>query len=718
MRVGTLVRRLVYVVEGGLPADSIRRRFPPEAWLAVTDDTNQVIGFIQAGDLPTDSHEPARKSARQYPQVEASDTLETVHSLMQEQGWDLVQVRDSAGDLALLTRWELENLLDELSRRIQNDIDRHATRLTQTVDELRKEIVGRHRVERMLRIQNRLSADLGAAEDVSAVLHHLVQAVAELEGVDAAAAYDRDPVLGDVVLRHSKGLSDRYLAACSRFAGDSEMVRQLMEGRPIYRAVQKSPIGDVLEREGFCSSAVLPIWAAGQVVAGLGLASRSLIEIPANQRQTLESMVDRAGMAIVRLRGEERLRQARDELERRVLERTAELAQLNEALRHEVEERRHAEVALRASRQEFADLLQSLDHVVWAAKPETNELIYINDAVQRIYGRPPRDFIEDSDLWHKVIHPDDHPRVVAAADLLKSTGRCEYEYRILRPDGGVRWVRDSVRVIGDVEGNPLRLTGVVSDVTELKRAEEAARQQQMDLSHVSRLATMGELAAGIAHEINQPLTSIVNFSRGCIRRIRGDAAPHEQVLEILEQIALQAERAGDIIRGLRRFLRKQETQRTNVDVCGVIRDALALSEGEIRKHRVALSVSLPEDLPAVWGDAIQIEQVVLNLLWNGLEAMRSLNPAGRQLTVAASAMASGGVLVTVEDSGLGMSREMLERAFEPFYTTKPSALGLGLAISKSIIEAHGGSIWLSSDASRGTIVSFTLPCGRTGDRHV
>ncbi len=718
MRIGTLARRLVYVVEGGSPASKLRRRFSPEAWLAVVEDTEQVIGFLQVGDLPIDSDAPVRSFARQYPQLDANDNLETVHSLMQEQGWDLVQVRDPAGGLSLLPRRELESLLHELSRRIQSEIDRHATRLTQTVDELRKEIVGRHRVERMLRIQNKLSADLGAAEGISGVLYHLVQAVAELDGLDAVVAYERDPVRGEVVLRHARGLSDHYVASYPRFAPDSEMVRQLMEGRPIYRAVSKSPIANVLEREGFCSSAILPIWAAGQVVAGLGLASRSQIEIPANQRQTIESMVDRAGMAIVRLRGEERLRQARDELEQRVLERTTELAELNEALRHEVEERRNAEIALRASRQEFADLLQSLDYVVWAAKPVTNELIYINDAVERIYGRPAREFSEDPHLWYKVIHPDDHPRVDAAVATLKSVGRCEYEYRILRPDGEVRWVRDSVRVIEDAEGNALRLTGIVSDVTQLKRAEEAARQQQMDLSHVSRLATMGELAAGIAHEINQPLTSIVNFSRGCIRRIRGDGAQLEQVVEILEQVALQAERAGDIIRGLRRFLRKQETQRAMVDVCGLIRDALALCDGEIRKHRVAVSLSLPGDLPAVWGDAIQIEQVVLNLLWNGLEAMRSLTPEGRRLSVAASAQASGGVLVTVEDSGLGMSREMLERAFEPFYTTKPSALGLGLAISKSIIEAHGGSIWLSSDASRGTMVSFTLPGGSTGDHHV
>ncbi len=717
MRVGTLIRRPCHMVEPDLNAEVVRRRIPADGWLAAVDDC-RVLGFVRAGDLPLSADLAIRSLVAKYPEVREDDQVETVLELMQEQGWEAVEVRGMSGLVGVATQADLARFVSEHSEQVMQEIDRHAARLTQMVDDLRKEIVSRHRVERLLRIQNELSFDLSGAEDIPAVLRHLLNAVLELDGVDAAAVYIVEPTTGAPELQCAEGLSADFLARHSRFSADSETTRQLMEGHPIYTAVHKSPLAESLAREGFCSVAVLPIWCANQVVGGLGLTSRSQLEIPATQRQTIESMVDRVGMAMVRLRGQERLRQARDELEQRVAARTAELTQLNEALWQEIEERRQAEAALRLSREEFANLLQSLDHVVWAADPVTNEIIYVNDSVARLYGRPRQEFVDDTELWFKVIHPDDQPKVRACGQALLATGRQDYEYRILRPDGEIRWVRDWVRVERDAAGSPVRLTGIVSDVTELKRAEEAARQQQMDLAHVSRLATMGELAAGIAHEVNQPLTSIVNFSRGCMRRIRSGGDQPGQVLEILEQVALQAERAGDIIRGLRRFLRKQETQRAMVDLAVVIRDALALCEGEARKNRVPISVCLPKGLPGIWADAIQIEQVVLNLIWNGIEAMRSLDPEGRRLTIAAAVDADGQVLVTVQDSGLGMPREMLVRAFEPFYTTKPSAMGLGLAISKSIIEAHGGRIWLSSDARCGTIVSFTLPRTGTGERHV
>ncbi len=252
-------------------------------------------------------------------------------------------------------------------------------------------------------------------------------------------------------------------------------------------------------------------------------------------------------------------------------------------------------------------------------------------------------------------------------------------------------------------------TVFAKDITDRKQAEEREREHRAELSHVLRLHTIGELAAGLAHEINQPLAAIANYARGCRNRIVGGDAPSTELLPVLEEIATQALRAGEIIRRLRSMVEKREATRENADINTVVREAVRVVDNQMRQHAVTLSLDLAPNLPAVSVDPIQIGQVVLNLVLNSLEAIKTSNGSPQRISVRTAPSGDAAIDILVEDTGDGLGANISERMFEPFFTTKTSGLGMGLTISRSIVEGHGGCIAALNNPQGGAQFRVTLP---------
>jgi len=278
-----------------------------------------------------------------------------------------------------------------------------------------------------------------------------------------------------------------------------------------------------------------------------------------------------------------------------------------------------------------------------------------------------------------------------------------------RKDGSSIPVEYSSTPIRDDKGETVGSVVVFRDISERKRAEEAARQHQMDLAHVARLSTMGEMASGIAHELNQPLTAIAANSQACIRMLEAGGVRSERCADVMERIGAQAERAGEIIRQLRQFVRKEQAKLSLVNLNDLIREVLVLVTPEARRAEVRIMQDLDREISPVSAQHIQIDQVILNLLRNAIEAMSEMDQGLRELTIRTRMGGRNAVIVTIADTGPGLSPELRNQVFNPFVTTKPSGMGLGLSISQGIIEAHKGNLYLDSEPGFGAVFRFTLP---------
>jgi signal transduction histidine kinase len=246
--------------------------------------------------------------------------------------------------------------------------------------------------------------------------------------------------------------------------------------------------------------------------------------------------------------------------------------------------------------------------------------------------------------------------------------------------------------------------------SDVHKAEEAVRQHQADLAHVVRLNTMGEMASGIAHELNQPLAAVANYAGACQRMIQAGDVPAERLLQPLEGIQAQAKRASEIIRRLRAFVRKQQPHKAKVKLDELIHDAAMLTQNTARQCGVQLLLDLDRSVPAIRVDAIQIEQVILNIVQNGIDSMKLIASHNRQLVIHSYLNAEGWVQVDISDAGQGMDETLKQRVFDAFVTTKgDSGMGIGLSLCRSIIEAHGGRLWVESQPGQGATFSFTLP---------
>jgi two-component system sensor kinase FixL len=370
-----------------------------------------------------------------------------------------------------------------------------------------------------------------------------------------------------------------------------------------------------------------------------------------------------------------------------------------------------AEQALQESESRYRAVSEMTSDYAYAIRIEPDGRVvmeWMTGAFTRItgYSREEMEQREPSGGGYSLVHADDRLIALARVQRLLAGLEDTSEFRIVTKSGEVRWIRESGRPEVDQTGT-LRVYGAARDVTEIKLAEEQARSREAELAHVLRLGTMGEMAAGLAHEINQPLSAIVSYARGCTRRLRSGAADAATLAEPIEEIAKQAMRANEIVQRLLLFVRKQKPARARAAIGDLVQEVGHLLAGEARKRGVKLRMDLASDLPEVEVDRIQIEQVILNLVRNGLEA----TPPGLTeptLTIRTE-LDDGCVAVAVTDQGEGLQAEQVDRVFEPFFTTKRTGLGMGLAISRSIVRGHGGRIEAPPNAGRGATFRFTLP---------
>jgi PAS domain S-box-containing protein len=374
----------------------------------------------------------------------------------------------------------------------------------------------------------------------------------------------------------------------------------------------------------------------------------------------------------------------------------------------DITERKRAEEALRTSEASLAEAQQISHTGSWRWNPATSD-VRASDELARIFGFDPATAPRSPVRYRERVHADDRAAVERLVDEAVREGRAfQHEYRIILPDGTVKHVHAVGRPDTDASGN-LEFVGTIIDITERKRAEEALRETQAELARIARLTTMGELTASIAHEINQPLGAVVNNASACLRWLA--AQNLEEARRSLAMVIADGHRAAEIIGRIRALAQKAPPRKDWLVLNDTILDVIALARNELQAHRVILMSELAGDLPLVLGDRIQLQQVLLNLMINAIEAMSSAGDAQHELVVRSGRDAANGVVVAVEDSGPGPDPTSLDRLFEAFYTTKTHGLGLGLAISRRIIEAHGGRLWATANIPRGAVFKFTLPVG-------
>ena len=404
----------------------------------------------------------------------------------------------------------------------------------------------------------------------------------------------------------------------------------------------------------------------------------------------------------------------REELEQRVRERTAELSAANEVLQREIVERRRAEVALQDSQRFVERITDATPSVVYILDVAERRLVYANEKLRAVLGYE-LDEVRDwtDEFLANMVYPDDLLRVVQALTdtvSIRDDEIQEAEARVRHVDGNWRWLHFRTVIFRRALDGAVRLVlGAADDVTDRKIAEEQARQQQEQLVHVSRQTMLGELATGIAHELNQPLMAVANYAQASLRRVRSGEWSQEELTACLEKTSQQALLAGEIIKRLRRLVSKRPPEQSETDVNETIRDVLEMVRSEAAGREVHVQLELPEGLPQVRADRVQLQQVMLNLVRNGLEAMHGTPSEDRWLTVESRLIEPECVAVSVRDHGEGCEARHLDRLFEPFFTTKDQGMGMGLSISRSIIEAHGGRLTAQPNAARGLTFQFTLP---------
>ena len=379
------------------------------------------------------------------------------------------------------------------------------------------------------------------------------------------------------------------------------------------------------------------------------------------------------------------------------------------AIGRNITERKRAEAGLRESEARFRLVADSAPVMIWMSG---------TDKLCTDFNKPWLDFTGrsiDQELgngWAEGVHPEDLQRCMTT--YIQAFDRREefrMEYRLRRYDGEFRWVLDIGAPRFNPDGSFAGYIGSCIDVTEQRRAEEQLHQAQADLARVTRVVAMGELAATIAHEVNQPLTAIVTNANFSLRHLRSSNPNFDELLVAITEIVNDGTRASAVISRIRGLLAKATPRRAQLDINEIIQQVIILLRNELTRNRVYLRTELAPDPPPVQGDPVQLQQVLINLVVNAIEAMRAATKQPRKLLIR-SATNQDGILVQVQDSGPGIEDELAGRIFEPFFTTKPEGTGMGLAISRSIVESHGGELSLMTD-SRGALFQFVLPVDRS-----
>ncbi len=400
-------------------------------------------------------------------------------------------------------------------------------------------------------------------------------------------------------------------------------------------------------------------------------------------------------LLIGRRRHTQALRQRDDEYRRRLEQR--------------VDERTNA---LRESEERLRMLLETVHVIPWTADATTWEFTYVGPQAVDVLGYAIERWYEPT-FWVNHIHPDDVDWALSYCEEQSSINtRYEFEYRMLTADGNIVWLHDLVAVVRE-DGKPTMLRGFMIDITARKQAEaerieaeSEALEHRERLAHLSRVHMLGEMATGIAHEVNQPLTAVSTYTQACRRMIEAGLIDEVQIIDVLRRISDEAVRAGDMIHGLKALVRKRSSELRICNVHDLVRDVIPLAEVQARDLGIEILVQLDDDVPDIVVDDVQIQQVVLNLIRNAIEATQ---PGTGKVTVRSAVIDGNMVELEVADNGTGVDHDDPEQVFQPFFSTKQDGMGMGLSISRSIIEAHGGQIGYRPGDQGGSAFFFQLP---------
>jgi PAS domain S-box-containing protein len=337
-------------------------------------------------------------------------------------------------------------------------------------------------------------------------------------------------------------------------------------------------------------------------------------------------------------------------------------------------------------------------------------LRYVSPSCERISGYQPEAFIRHPDLFREIIVPEDRDLWDGHdCDALEKPRTRERQFRVKRPDGTIRWIEHVCQPVTDAAGKYIGIRASNRDITLRKHSERQEQQHRDELANVMRVATLGELTSSLAHEFNQPLNAVLNNAQAGLRFLHRETPDLAEVEAALQDIARDGKRASAVIQRLRGFLKPGLMHPEAMDLNGVIQEAVALVQNELLSRHIATRFSLAPDLPPVRGDRIQVQQVVLNLLLNAMEAMQGAETDSHEIRLKTEQESPDLITACLQDTGKGLSSDELEGIFEPFCTSKAEGLGLGLSISRSIISGHGGRLWAKPNSDHGATFLFTLP---------
>ncbi len=539
---------------------------------------------------------------------------------------------------------------------------------TVTIEAVR-DISARVELEQVLRLQRDLSLELSSVSDLPEALDRLLAAALAIEGVDCGGVYLADPATERLSLACHRNVSAGFAASVALLTPDMREARLVGRRRPLYLPAGHPDLRRAhIEREGLRCTASIPVFADRRLVAALAVASRVADDWSPTARHMLEAIGAHIGIILSSVR---------------------------------------ARADLRASEQMFRTLAETVPAAIVVLQGE--RVRFANSMTAQLVGRS-LDEVLRTPPWE--LAPPESRAMIRARIRARHGGQPEpnrYELRIQRPDGTDRWLDCSVARI-ELDGQPAAL-GVALDATERKAAAAKERQHLDQLAHVGRVSVVGELATGIAHDLAQPVSAILYYAKGALARLETGGWNPEQTQAVLERIAAQSERAAEIIRRLKDFVRRAEPRRTPQQLAELVAEAVRLAEPLSRAKRTEIDVCAVDGLPLVTVDPIQIEQVLINLLQNSMEAVEGLPPEKRRVTVRIHAPTPTDVRVSVTDRGPGVSPTVRPGLFTAFCTTKPNGLGIGLSMSRSIIEAHDGRLWLEDTPASETTFTFSLPAG-------
>jgi signal transduction histidine kinase len=571
-----------------------------------------------------------------------------------------------------------------------------------------------------------------SGNEPSQIVSTLLDVLLGMLRLDFAYAQLSDSIGGGAPIEMVRLAQHRDLAAQPQEIGGA-LNRWLTGGPPTSTFVVPNPIG-----EGNVS--IAPLRLGLQDELGVLVAGSQRANFPTDiEMLLLRVAANQAGIGLQEARLLSEQKRAAEELEQRVLERTRQLTAVNEELRKEIIERKRADAELRESERRYRYIFQSTGVSIWeedfsqvkiaindlkakgvqdfrqylATHPEFVQqaismvkIIDVNDATVKLFEAQSRDELVVS--LRQIFLPE--TQEVFAGELIAiAEGRTNFESEtVLQTLKG-----DKLAVLFTITfpRQPAKLNIVlvsIMDITERKRADEVLHKTQAELAHVTRVATLGELTTSIAHEVNQPLSGVVLNGNACLRWLGGDAPNLDEAREAVRRIVRDGKRASDVITRIRALVRKTDPEKARLDMNDAIQEVAALAQGELRKNKVALRMELAADVLPVLGDRVQLQQVILNLVMNGVEAMAAVADRRRELLICSRQHESDQVLVAVQDSGVGIDRQNLEKVFNAFYTTRAQGMGMGLAISRSIIENHGGRLWAVPNDGPGATFQFTL----------